>query len=488
MSSGELLKYEEFLLQSREKFGPRTVVFYQSGDFYEIYNFDLMDFHEVCTVLELKKTQKLGLGELTRKNYQMAGFPLSGLYEYTEKAIKSLYTVVVVDQIAKYKPIKREIVDVIGPGIGINAKKTFLTIYFKEYKGKYEKNLAAGIVLSDVSTGSCVCFDFSKNVTDNITKLIDFHLPHQIIVASVDALSTDVMKKCFLRPQDYISGLSLIKNRLSNIPVSWTTESFQNTLFEKVYNKKTFEISELSKIALVMALEEINKYDPRLIISPSLPKKQVKNGMMISTQTYCHLDLVNISELVCKPITAPTKRFYSNLLESPMIDPTLIQKSYDIIDYFREMPNTTTDAIVNLLKSTFDIDNLIWKMKIGKSTVKDIERLHQTTKIAKDILGLMKNNPKSSFHDIKTDLEVIENQNYSIDSFPKNESYELSIKTKKEVYQKFCPIMEKCPSASLEVKPYECFISIPKNTDTSCFGLKNLKSVPLRKNSRKDYE
>ena len=78
----EYLNYQN---QYQEKYGKLTIVLYQNGSFYEIYNIDSNDktLQKICELLNIQFTRKnKSILEINRSNPSLAGFPLASLKKY----------------------------------------------------------------------------------------------------------------------------------------------------------------------------------------------------------------------------------------------------------------------------------------------------------------------------------------------------------------------------------------------------------------------
>ena len=67
----------------RKKYG-KSIVLYQNGSFFEIYNIDPTDnqLQKICELLNIQFTRKnKAILEINRSNPSLAGFPLASLKE-----------------------------------------------------------------------------------------------------------------------------------------------------------------------------------------------------------------------------------------------------------------------------------------------------------------------------------------------------------------------------------------------------------------------
>ena len=78
----EYLNYQKTY---QEKYGPNTIVLYQNGSFFELYNIDGEDtsLQKICDLLNIQFTRKnKAILEINRSNPSLAGFPIASLKKY----------------------------------------------------------------------------------------------------------------------------------------------------------------------------------------------------------------------------------------------------------------------------------------------------------------------------------------------------------------------------------------------------------------------
>jgi len=128
--------YIDYDLSYKKKYGPKTIIFMQVGDFFELYAYTKegddeclgaligADLPAICDLCNLQMTRKnKAIPEATKKNPYMAGFPLYIISKHIQTLTQNGYTVAVVKQITAPPNPVREVTDVFSPGTLLNATR-----------------------------------------------------------------------------------------------------------------------------------------------------------------------------------------------------------------------------------------------------------------------------------------------------------------------------------------------------------------------------
>lgn len=161
--------------QDLRKQNPDAVLFFQLGDFYEMFHEDAV---LVSRVLGLTLTAR---HKGTENEMPMAGFPLRASEDYLERMISAGYKVAIADQVEDpvTKIINRKITRIVTPGTSMESgileseKNSFLAAIVRE-------NHQFGLAYSDLSTGDfrTAFFESEESFLDEITKIS----PQEILI------------------------------------------------------------------------------------------------------------------------------------------------------------------------------------------------------------------------------------------------------------------------------------------------------------------
>lgn len=189
----EYLKYQE---EYQERYGERTIVLYQNGSFYELFEFD--PAKNETGELPVWPTKKLGhasslsklLGyTLTKRNKNkpysidnpnMIGFPCVSYDKHKGILLSKDYTIVVVEQDKPGKNAVRSVTQVLSPATEINdlspipVTNQIVSIYIeiqKEAPKLEDYLITVGVSTIDVTTGSNIVGEIYSKNTDAIHAL-----------------------------------------------------------------------------------------------------------------------------------------------------------------------------------------------------------------------------------------------------------------------------------------------------------------------------
>ena len=182
--------------EQRAKYGERTTVLMQVGDFFELYAVDNeaetagADLRRVCDVCNLTMTRKnKGIAENSRKNPLMAGFPLPLLQKHAHALVATGETVVVVKQTAPPPNVRREVTDVLSPAMLLQPTQPespfLMTQFWTEADAPH---LGVGIACVDVSTGRTLVFETASHraapslAEDEAARWVQTFAPREVVL------------------------------------------------------------------------------------------------------------------------------------------------------------------------------------------------------------------------------------------------------------------------------------------------------------------
>ncbi|HOP51127.1 MAG TPA: DNA mismatch repair protein MutS, partial [Ignavibacteriales bacterium] len=158
-----------------------SILLYRMGDFYETFDDDAKIISQVLGIALTKrgKTEQM-------EDIPLAGFPYHALDNYLYKLVKAGYRVAICEQVEDPKLakgiVKREVVEVVTPGVAISDKILNHKINNFLCSIVVDKNYT-GISFSDISTGEFYVFEIENS------KLIEqllFINPAEIIISKKD--------------------------------------------------------------------------------------------------------------------------------------------------------------------------------------------------------------------------------------------------------------------------------------------------------------
>jgi DNA mismatch repair ATPase MutS len=216
----EYLKYQQ---EYQNKYGEKTIVLYQNGTFYEIFEFnpDLLDpdadrppwptqklGHAVflSTIIEYKLTKRNNNKPYSLENPNMIGFPCIAFEKHAKSILAHDYTIVVVDQERTGKNAPRSVTRILSPATEISdisnvpITNEIVSIYIEVQRDapKFEDYLVtAGISTIDVTTGYNTVGEIYSKQQDAIHALQEIYRfllsirPREIII-HINRIKRDV--------------------------------------------------------------------------------------------------------------------------------------------------------------------------------------------------------------------------------------------------------------------------------------------------------
>lgn len=200
--------YCEIYKKYIEKYGEKTVILMQVGDFYEIYGVDndietwgnVREIARICNFSVTKKNKNLI--ENDRGNPLMSGIPLHAKPKYIPMLLSANYTIVMVEHInlgpyTKENPCQRAVTEIISPSTCIEDEidarsNNLLCIYVENMTPKMnrlDKSLfSIGMTSLDLSTNHGFIYesysrkDDSNQALDEVYRFIQAQNPREIVV------------------------------------------------------------------------------------------------------------------------------------------------------------------------------------------------------------------------------------------------------------------------------------------------------------------
>jgi len=352
---------------------PDVLLFYQVGDFYEMFKEDAII---ASRVLDLTLTSKSSGGE---GKVPMCGIPILAVSNYVPKLVQAGYKVAICDQtgeVRKNAIMDREITKVVTAGTQ--------TDYLDENKNNYIVSIAKsgekmGVVHADITTG-----EINLSVVESVRGLEDILLrikPSEIIV-NPEAKNLE-------------SAVSSI--RLGTLPVfyEYSAITFQFARAERLAKKhfgvnslSVFDITDAHKtgvMALGGLLEYLEETQKRVLININNVKvEKPDNFMYLDAPARRNLEIMesmstktkhgSILGLFDHTKTNMGARLLRKFLSEPSVVSSVIN---DRLDGVEELVGNSilSSQMAEKLKSVFDIERMSGRIAYGNITPKECLRL-----------------------------------------------------------------------------------------------------------------
>ncbi len=359
---------------------PGYILFYQLGDFYELF-FD--DAIKVSEAIGLTLTKR---GTYDGQDVPMAGVPVRHANEYLAKLIKANFRVAVVEQLedpaeAKKRGskavVKRDITRLVTPGtltedaLLDSSANNYLTALFLVPKNNEADCQTYALASIDISTGEFLISETSER--DLIGELMRIN-PGELIHSEKSA-SDPALK----------SNLTGIDTAITSLPHIYFNKSSGEALLKKALGVSeldgfgTFSRGELAAIAALLKYVEITQIDKQPNIRP--PKRNLQEKfMVIDGATRASLELTRSTRMersgsllaaIDRTVTGPGARTLSARIASPLNDKSQIEARHDAVEFFVNHLNER-QTLRDELKGSPDIARALSRITLNRAGPRDL--------------------------------------------------------------------------------------------------------------------
>lgn len=425
-------EYFQIYENSVKEYGENTVLLYQVGSFYEIYEINNSDecignAKKIANILELNIANKSGDNtKSTRKHPIFVGFTYSILDKYLSILLRNGYTVVIVDQLEasaekKQKLVKRGITKIysasLQPTDYINETGNLVSLFFNinHPKAKSNKKNAALVQTMDVSI---CCINNNNNIIE-INQETFSYLPNDTYTLNLTLENISrILYRC--NPKELqIGGLErqvLIQNyftenyenvRFVGLEQEKYGIDYQNKYLREIWDNISFGLIEpiqyfnmkemsLSVTNLVYILKFIEKHDSSYVKNLSIPKiLNENNNLILELNTIQQLNILpsasskntSLFDVINYTRTSLGKRHLRNILCNPFKDPETILNRYDITDMLKGVP-----CLDKILDNIIDIEKMHRKMGIAELHQNEFVKLSESYKYIIELIDIVTNN------------------------------------------------------------------------------------------------
>ena len=347
---------------------PDAILLFRVGDFYETFSEDAIKTSGILGIVLTRRANG------TASSVELAGFPYHALDTYLPKLVKAGHRVAICDQMEDPKLtktiVKREITEVITPGVSLNDKildhqtNNFLASIHLGDK-------ISGISFLDISTGE---FLIAQGKNEYIDKLIQSFQPNEVVVQKN---KLPLFKELF-GEKFYLSNFEdwvftkdfsyelLTKHFGTNSLKGFGVEDFENGiiaagaalhyLFETQHNK----IQHISKLSRI----EEDHY-------VWLDKFTIRNLELLHSPHENSRSLIDIIDHTISPMGS---RMMKRWIVLPLKDKSTIDERLNIVEYFINN-NPFHESILKEIKRIGDMERIISKVAVGKISPREVVQL-----------------------------------------------------------------------------------------------------------------
>ena len=391
--------YIDYCDEYTKKYGEKTVVLIQVGSFHECYS--VMndaeqvgaDIVTICDLLNIQLSRKnKSILENSRANPLMAGFPISSQAKHTQTLLSNNFTVVLINQVTPPPNPKREVTEILSPGLQLSPQGAEGSWLFVCYWDVHAKELSAGFCGIDVSTGQSWVYEVAGTLLslDELSRCLSVYQPKEVVVVGSAAINKDEYNQdAITKIVGYVDNTHILWNAANSPGTKYNNVSYQNEVLKKAYSSaiafgmlspiEALDLERMDNVrtALVFAIQFSYEHNPNIIQYLQKPTHQ-------SFDARCNLEHTSASQLqlvgsgsgdgkssgerpllsiLCRCATAFGARAFKARLLQPTHDKTILQSRYDDIEAC--MNKTDFMTVYNSLRSVLDLERIARKIRLG---------------------------------------------------------------------------------------------------------------------------
>jgi len=388
------------------KYGPRTVLLFEIGSFYEIYD-KTNEIDVICNILNVQRTRhdKRASPDSLQTSPYLCGFPVHALQKFLRILTQHNYVVVVYNQKddpnARNKKIR--VLDNVYSGATVLddvpiENQIILNIYL-EFDDN-NKLSDTNICHTDVTTGKSECVIFSRIQFPAICKIIAIYTPRQVVVHTENCKYS----KEELIDQLHLGHRTLVHIYLESVHKDLKKLSYQNAFLSKVFSTNMItpiEYLNLERhpsmvISYILLLNFIYEHNHIFLVKLSRPRiVNIGDIVDLSENAIHQLNLVRSSgqtasgkssvfDVINKTSTPGGQRLLRERLLNPITDSTELDARYNNIE--RMLP--VIEQYETHLGNIRDLERLHRKIHLGKLQPAEFVQLDVSHVAVAHLMGL----------------------------------------------------------------------------------------------------
>jgi len=390
-----------------QQYGSDTVVVMEVGSFFEVYGVDnetekIGKPKEIGDLLNIQLTRKnKSIAENNVKNPLLVGFPTATFDRYISRLMQAQkYTIVIVRQRGVPPHVERYVDRILSPGVNIDycldSNENFTTsIILEKHKGLY----SAGYAALDVSTGKSYVYEIHSTKEDP-TFVLD-ELFHQLQARHTSEvllhITTEEIDVSEITEYLEVHEKAHVQKLSRRIKVS-----YQNELFKHVYNVESFltpieflniESMPLASEALAALMDFVIEHD-HTSLENSNPPEILQNSVFLhlGNDPLEQLSIIShdpdeftVWKFCNNTVTSIGSRLLYERIRNPIVIKEELIARYDMTEAVRPFK----DEIKEHLKTTYDIERIIRRIRTKRLHPFEINFLYDTLQSASHILRVL---------------------------------------------------------------------------------------------------
>ena len=440
MTSNIFDEYVVYHDKAVKTYGPKTCVFLQAGQFYELYahcpdeyNVIGPNLWEIQETLQIIVTKRNKSKPHSRKNLFMMGVQTHTKNKFANLLLNEGWTVVVVDQVTGPPNLRRSITETLSPGTSFSdfnkdPDKFLISFYIDSDKVNSTEIVSVGTSLINIQTGKNYISNISSNLNDlshwinEMIRIMNTFFCIEILVHKSNSVSMS---------NDEIINLLDISNKTYQIDLyksdikDLKKINYQNNVLKDVFKLKSMlspieyfdlERKPLVCLSYVLLLKYIHTHSADLIngIAEPIELNDI-DYLTISSDGITQLNICNnnnnykgtadsLYSLLNKCKCPMGKRVFKERLLHPSMDPNIINDRYNKIEIF--ICDKYYEEIRQYIGKINDLDKSLRKIGIPDmyETI-DLLNDHIAYEYILKLINSIKNNDRIDYSKYNNDFD-----------------------------------------------------------------------------------
>lgn len=378
------------------KYGERTVVLMEVGSFFEMYCVENdterigTTLFEASDVLNLQRTKKnKSIPEVTRSNPYLAGFPSHMLSRHGQTLVAAGFTVVVVRQVTAPPRPRREITEIMSPGMqltpsGADGNYMVVCCWDVHEDALRRRLLAVGLAGMDISTGRTWVYEVASTpkdphlALDEFVRLIQTYPPREVVLVGADLVAEERERVESAVGAGYDASRSYHRRWDAADVAPFRKVAYQNEVLERVragyagalqpLEAMGLERYEAARLAFVYMIQFGYEHNEQAIRCLQPPTHEVREaGCTLEYNSATQLNVVGgdmpLLRILNRCATAFGARCFRERLLQPVRDAGVLERRYDAIA--RMLEDDRHARVHAALRGTLDLERLARRMHMG---------------------------------------------------------------------------------------------------------------------------
>ena len=353
-----------------------VILLYRLGDFYEMF------FEDAVTVSHELELTLTGRAAGLEERVPMCGVPSHAVNVYIDKLIKKGYKVAICEQLEDAKNtkgmVKRDVTEVISSGTIVSAGS--LNEKENNFIGNvYDFDYLYVLSFTDITTGEYYIEKIEHNKDKLLSEIISLGLKEVIFNTKIDPYVVSILKnqyKLTVTLIDNLYELDIYNYLYENLDVN-----YQITVKHLLYYLVVKQKRSLSHVREVIEKKQDNYLKMDIHTKRNL---ELTESLRLKERQYSLLWLLDNTK------TAMGSRKLKQWIENPIIDKSILNKRYDIVEtLLKEF--IMTDELREYLYEVYDLERLCGRISIGNANARDLIQLKNSLKVLPNIKEILTN-------------------------------------------------------------------------------------------------